>query len=182
MAEKNLEKNEEKIWRLCTYSPAETFEFGYLLGRFVPAGTCLLLSGGLGAGKTLFAKGLAFGLGVEEHITSPTFTVVNQYLSGNLPFVHMDLYRLQGEEEVWERGLDEYFDNSAVVLLEWPEVMRALLPAERLEISIIKHYVEDGAGEVQPNELGEWRAWELRPLGAQPWLKEAMRHCDNLSS
>ena len=53
MAEKNLEKNEEKIWRLCTYSPAETFEFGYLLGRFVPAGTCLLLSGELGAGKTV---------------------------------------------------------------------------------------------------------------------------------
>ncbi len=170
---------EEKIWRLCTYSPAETFELGYLLGKFVPPGCCLLLSGELGAGKTMFAKGLAFGLDVEEHITSPTFTVVNQYSSGNLPFVHMDLYRLQSEEEVWERGLEEYFDGSSVVLLEWPEVMRGLLPAERLEISITKHYQEEPAAE---NELGEWRAWELRPIGEQAWLKEAMKHCDNLSS
>ena len=79
MAEKNLEKNEEKIWRLCTYSPAETFEFGYLLGRFVPAGTCLLLSGELGAGKTLFAKGLAFGLGVEEHNEKPAVASVTDF-------------------------------------------------------------------------------------------------------
>lgn len=176
------EIEKEKVWRLCTYSPAETFELGYLLGKFAPAGCCLLLSGELGAGKTLFAKGFAYGLGVEEHVTSPTFTVVNQYLSGSLPFVHMDLYRLQSEDEVWERGLEEYFDGSAAVLLEWPEVMRPLLPDERLEISITKHYVD---GEPAENELGEWRAWELRPLGApsaHEWLKEAMKHCDNLSS
>ena len=178
---------EEKIWHLCTYSPAETFELGYLLGKFVPPGCCLLLSGELGAGKTLFAKGLAYGLGVEERITSPTYTLVNQYVSGNQPFVHMDLYRLQTEDEVRARNLTEYFDNSNVVLLEWPEVMRSMLPAERLEISISKRYIDEVSVSAE-NELGEWRVWELRPLGAAgapdryAWLKEAMKHCDNLSS
>lgn len=166
---------ETKIWQLCTYSPAETFELACWLGRFAPPGCCLLLSGELGAGKTLFAQGFACGLEVEEHITSPTFTVANQYASGRLPFVHMDLYRLQSEEEVWERGLEEYFDGQAVVLLEWPEVMRPLLPPERLEISITKHYAEETEG-------GEWRCWQFRPFGSQPWLKEAMKHCENLSS
>lgn len=166
---------EAEIWQLCTYSPAETFELGCWLGKFVPPGSCVLLSGDLGAGKTLFAQGFAYGLEVEERITSPTFTVVNQYASGHLPFVHMDLYRLQTEEEVWERGLEEYFDGQAVVLLEWPEVMRPLLPAERLEISIVKHYSEEPEG-------GEWRSWQLTPLGEQPWLKEALKHCENLSS
>lgn len=165
----------ENIWRLSTYSPAETFELGCWLGRFAEPGSCLLLSGDLGAGKTLFAQGFACGLEVEDYVTSPTFTVANQYGSGRLPFVHMDLYRLQTEEEVWERGLEEYFDGQAVVLLEWPEVMRPLLPEERLEISITKHYGAEPEG-------GEWRSWQITDRGGRPWLKEALKHCENLSS
>ncbi len=162
-----------KIWRFRTYSPEETAALAELLGEHAEAGACLALTGEMGAGKTLFAQGFAKGLGVEEFVTSPTFAVANQYASGRLPFVHMDLFRLESEEEVYARGIEEYFDGRAVVLLEWPEVMEGLLP-DRLNVRIIKHYDHEANGQ--------WRELELEPVGEIGWLEEALKHCENFIS
>lgn len=163
-----------KIWRFRTYSPEETAALAALLGEHVEAGACLCLTGEMGAGKTLFAQGFAKGLRVEDYVTSPTFAVANQYASGRLPFVHMDLFRLESEEEVYARGIEDYFDGYAVTLLEWPEVMEGLLPEKRLLVRLAKHYDHEANGQ--------WREIELEPLGELGWLEEALKRCENFIS
>ena len=104
-------------------SPEETFEFAYRIGEEANAGTVFLLSGDLGAGKTVFTKGLAAGLGIDPaDVASPTFTLINQH-DGRLPLVHIDLYRLEGGAEVWYGlGLDEILsDSNSIVVIEWAE-------------------------------------------------------------
>ena len=160
------------MWRFCTYKPGETRRFGRLLGHFAPMGLCVALSGDLGAGKTLFAQGFAEGLDVDEQVTSPTFTIVDQYFSGRLPFVHMDLYRLADADEAWERGVYDYFDGVAVVLVEWPQIMMADLPDDkRLDIYIKRRMDEDGA---------EWREIEITVHGDEAWFEEALSYGQNL--
>jgi tRNA threonylcarbamoyladenosine biosynthesis protein TsaE len=161
------------MWHFLTYAPEETYRLGRVLGEAAPAGACLLLSGEMGAGKTLFAQGVACGLKVAEQIVSPTFTIANQYFSGRLPFVHMDLYRLESYEDVLARGIDEYFDNKSVALVEWPNVLEEDMPTEYADINITKHYDEDG---------GEWRGIEINAVGDLPWLEEALRRSENLIS
>lgn len=161
------------MWKFCSYSPAETFAFGRVLGEFAPPGLCIALHGEMGAGKTLFAQGFAFGLGIEEAVTSPTFTVVNQYSAGRLPLAHMDLFRLADSDEAWERGIYEYFDGLTVTLVEWPQVLLADLPADRLELTLWRRIDDEGE---------EWHELELVPLGEHPWLKEALTHCESFSN
>ncbi len=132
------------MWRFDSSSPQETLELGIRLGTYVPGGTVLALDGDLGAGKTLLAKGIAQGLAVDEHITSPTFTIVNQYLSGRLPFHHMDIYRIEDEEELWEIGIEEYFDNESVSVVEWPDRLGGILPKEHVTVQLEKAYGGDG--------------------------------------
>lgn len=94
----------------------------------------ICLTGDLGSGKTLFAKGFARALGIREHVTSPTFTIIKEYLDGELPLFHMDVYRLDGDP--FEIGLDDYFKKKGVVIIEWAETIEEYLPKERLDIKI----------------------------------------------
>lgn len=118
-----------------TKSPEETARIGTTLGSLLRAGDIICLQGELGAGKTCFAKGIARGMGIEGPVTSPTFTLVNEY-HGDLTLYHFDVYRLNGSEEMDDIGYEEYFYGDGVTLVEWAERIREVLPAERLDILI----------------------------------------------
>ena len=104
-----------------TNSPLETENVGAALGKIVPAGTVLAYEGDLGAGKTAFTRGLAKGLGATEQVTSPTYTIVNEYLSGRLPLFHFDMYRLSGADDLWDIGWEDYLERGGVCAVEWSE-------------------------------------------------------------
>ena len=104
-----------------TSSPQETEEVGQALGRVIGPGTVIAYRGGLGAGKTAFTRGLARGLGVTEPVTSPTYTIVNEYLSGRLPLFHFDMYRLGSSEELFDIGWEDYLERGGVCAVEWSE-------------------------------------------------------------
>ncbi|MEI7958383.1 MAG: tRNA (adenosine(37)-N6)-threonylcarbamoyltransferase complex ATPase subunit type 1 TsaE [Verrucomicrobiota bacterium] len=113
---------------IISHNPQETFELGKQFAGPLRRGDVLALEGDLGAGKTQFAKGLAAGLGVESDVTSPTFTLIHEYPGGRLPLFHIDLYRLEGEDEVLGIGLDEYLDGDGVTVIEWADKFAALMP------------------------------------------------------
>ncbi len=117
-------------------SPDETRQLGEALGVLVTTGCVLLLSGELGAGKTVFAQGVAKGLGVSGIVNSPTFVLINEYGDGRVPLAHADLYRLTGADEIEELALDE-IAAASVLLVEWPERAGANLPADHLRIEMI---------------------------------------------
>lgn len=110
-----------------THSPAETEQVGQALAAQLTAGTVLALRGDLGAGKTAFTRGLARGLGYEGAVTSPTFTIVNEYEGGRLPLFHFDLYRLKSADELWDIGWEDYLDRGGVCAVEWSERAEELL-------------------------------------------------------
>lgn len=120
---------------LISKSPEQTMALGCQLGDLMSPGNVICVYGNLGAGKTYFAKGLAQGLGVSEYVTSPTFTIINEY-EGRIPFYHVDAYRLTEEEEAYELGLEEYLYGRGVTLIEWPDRVNSLLPNEYLQVSI----------------------------------------------
>ena len=94
----------------------------------------ICLDGELGSGKTVFTKGIAQALGIEENITSPTFTIIKEYDSGEMPLYHMDVYRLDGNTE--GVGIEEYYNKGGIVIIEWAKTIKDILPEERLEIKI----------------------------------------------
>ena len=104
-----------------TNSPAQTEAVGAALGAIIPAGSILAYKGDLGAGKTAFTRGLARGLGAKEQVTSPTYTIVNEYLSGRMPLFHFDMYRLASSEDLWDIGWEDYLDRGGVCAVEWSE-------------------------------------------------------------
>ena len=104
-----------------TNSPGETEALGAALGRIMPAGTVIAYRGDLGAGKTAFTRGLARGLGYRDMVTSPTYTIVNEYLGGRLPLFHFDMYRLSCAEDLWDIGWDDYLDRGGICAVEWSE-------------------------------------------------------------
>ena len=104
-----------------TNSPAETEAVGAALGAVIPAGTVLAYRGDLGAGKTAFTRGLARGLGYGEPVTSPTYTIVNEYLGGRVPLFHFDMYRLRSSDDLFDIGWDDYLDRAGVCAVEWSE-------------------------------------------------------------
>lgn len=118
-----------------TTSPEETRIVSASLAPTLLPGDVISLAGDLGAGKTVFVQGLATALGVEERITSPTFTLIHEYM-GRFPIVHVDVYRLDSIQEVLDLGFDELVDPSAVLLVEWGEAVLPLLPRRYLEVSI----------------------------------------------
>lgn len=119
-------------------SPEDTFEIGRRIGEKVSVGTTITLSGDLGVGKTVFAQGLAKGLGIDEPINSPTFTILQVYEGGRLPFYHFDVYRIADSEEMYEIGFEEYFYGEGVCLIEWPERIPDILPLDCVRITIDK--------------------------------------------
>ena len=104
-----------------TNSPEETEAVGVALGKIIPAGTVLAYRGDLGAGKTAFTRGLARGLGCREIVTSPTYTIVNEYLGGRLPLFHFDMYRLSSADDLFDIGWEDYLDRGGVCAVEWSE-------------------------------------------------------------
>ena len=104
-----------------THSPAETEAIGAALGTKLNPGAVIAYRGDLGAGKTAFTRGLARGLGYREPVTSPTYTIVNEYLGGRLPLFHFDMYRLRSSEDLWDIGWEDYLDRGGVCAVEWSE-------------------------------------------------------------
>ena len=116
----------------------ETYELGYRLGQEARAGQVYTLVGDLGVGKTVFTKGLAAGLGIEEPVSSPTFTIVQVYEEGRLPFYHFDVYRIGDVEEMDEIGFDDYIYSEGVSLIEWANLIEEILPQHYTEVRIEK--------------------------------------------
>ena len=106
---------------LITNSPIETEKVGEALGKVLQPGSILAYEGDLGAGKTAFTRGLARGLDAKEQVTSPTYTIVNEYLSGRIPLFHFDMYRLHSSDDLWGIGWDDYLDRGGVCAVEWSE-------------------------------------------------------------
>ena len=104
-----------------THSPEETEQLGAALGRKLNPGTILAYEGDLGAGKTAFTRGLARGLGAKDMVTSPTYTIVNEYLSGRIPLFHFDMYRLASSDDLWDIGWEDYLERGGVCAVEWSE-------------------------------------------------------------
>ena len=104
-----------------THSPEETEKIGAELARTLSPGAVIAFRGDLGAGKTAFTRGLARGLGCTEQVTSPTYTIVNEYLGGRLPLFHFDMYRLSSSEDLWDIGWEDYLDRGGICAVEWSE-------------------------------------------------------------
>lgn len=120
-----------------THNEEETRKIGQQLGESAKPGQIFCLNGDLGVGKTVFTKGFALGLGITEHITSPTFTIINVY-EGRLNFYHFDVYRIDDPDELYELGYEEYFFGDGVCLIEWAELVSELLPDDVININITK--------------------------------------------
>ena len=104
-----------------TNSPMETEAIGAALGKILPPGTVIAYRGDLGAGKTAFTRGLARGLGCTEIVTSPTYTIVNEYLGGRIPLFHFDMYRLRSSDDLFDIGWDDYLERGGICAVEWSE-------------------------------------------------------------
>ncbi len=126
----------QKIYQ--TFSWEETAELGRALGKEAKPGDVYTLTGDLGVGKTVFARGIAEGLGIKEPIVSPTFTILQIYESGRIPFYHFDVYRISDPEEMDEIGYEDYFYGEGLAMIEWGNLIPELLPKKRKEISIEK--------------------------------------------
>ncbi len=128
-----------------TKRPEETYELGRPLGEKAEPGTIYCLEGDLGVGKTVFTQGFAKGLGVHETVNSPTFTILQQYEDGRMPLYHFDVYRIGDVEEMDEIGYEDCFYGEGVCLIEWPSLIREILPTKAVWILIEKN-VDKGFG------------------------------------
>ena len=121
-----------------THDPEETFEVGRTIGMNAKPGQIYTLTGDLGVGKTVCTQGVAAGLGITEPVNSPTFTIIQEYEDGRLPFYHFDVYRIGDLEEMEEIGYDDYFFGQGICLIEWAELIEEILPEKRIEVTIEK--------------------------------------------
>ena len=120
-----------------TNSPQETEALGQKLGQALPAGTVIAYRGDLGAGKTAFTRGLARGLGIQDPVTSPTYTIVNEYLGGRIPLFHFDMYRLHSADDLFDIGWDDYLERQGICAVEWSENVAEALE-DPLTVTICK--------------------------------------------
>jgi tRNA threonylcarbamoyladenosine biosynthesis protein TsaE len=141
--------------RLLSESPEQTQELGTMLGRVLDSGNVVALIGPLGAGKTVFAQGLARGLGVnaDEYVSSPSFALVNQY-RGRFPVFHIDTYRLHHEAEMVALGYEEYFDPDGVTIVEWANKVSTLLPDRHVLVNL--KICDRTTREITIDLLGDW--------------------------
>lgn len=123
---------------LKSFSMEDTFNIGRRLGEAAKAGEVYCLLGDLGTGKTVFSQGFAQGLGIEEAVNSPTFTIIQEYEDGRLPFYHFDVYRIEEIEEMDELGYEDYFYGEGVCLIEWSNLIEEILPPDPVVITIEK--------------------------------------------
>jgi len=128
----------EQIKIIESFSPEDTLELGREMGRNAQPGDVYTLIGDLGVGKTVFTQGIADGLEIEESICSPTFTIVQVYEDGRMPFYHFDVYRIGDIEEMDEIGYEDYFYGEGLCMIEWANLIEEILPSRRKEITIEK--------------------------------------------
>lgn len=121
----------------------DTTQLGIKLGELLNPGDIICLTGDLGAGKTHITKGIALGLGINDNITSPTFTIVNEYEGGRLKLNHFDVYRVSDPDEIYAIGFDDYIFSDAVSIIEWANYIEEILPQDFLHISIKKDLEKD---------------------------------------
>ena len=128
----------KKIKIIETFTPGETFALGQQIGRECKPGQVYTLIGDLGVGKTVFTQGVAHGLDITEPVNSPTFTIVQVYEEGRLPFYHFDVYRIGDVEEMEEIGYEDYFYGEGLCLIEWANLIEEILPEHYSQITIEK--------------------------------------------
>ncbi|MDR1248923.1 MAG: tRNA (adenosine(37)-N6)-threonylcarbamoyltransferase complex ATPase subunit type 1 TsaE [Treponema sp.] len=133
--------------RHITASPEETMALGEKIADGLGKGSVVALRGGLGAGKTCLAKGIARRLGIREAVTSPTYTIVSEYASGALPLYHIDAYRLGGDDDFQALGGDEYVQGEGIALIEWSERIPGSIPPSAVTVSI--DILEDGRRSIE---------------------------------
>ena len=143
---------------MITHSPAETRALGARLARLLLPGDVLVLEGDLGAGKSEFTRGIARGLGIEGPVASPSFTILNVYDEGRIPLYHFDWYRLSGEDELYDMGLDEYLGGDGIAVVEWPSRCPEAVPEDHLLIRIIP--VDETSREITMAPKGAFRETE----------------------
>ena len=122
-----------------TWSAEETYELGKKLGKEAKPGQIYTLNGDLGVGKTVFTQGVADGLGITESVNSPTFTIVQVYEDGRIPFYHFDVYRIGDVEEMEEIGYQDYFYGEGLCIIEWAELISEIIPEDAKRITIEKN-------------------------------------------
>lgn len=122
-----------------TNSPEETFALGRRIGEAACAGQIYTLDGDLGVGKTVFTQGVASGIGIREPVNSPTFTIIQVYEEGRLPFYHFDVYRIGDIEEMEEIGYDDFFFGEGVCMIEWAQLIEEILPEKLVRVKIEKN-------------------------------------------
>ena len=147
-----------------TFSAEETYKIGEQMGREAKAGDVLCLLGDLGVGKTVFTQGFAAGLGITEPVSSPTFTIVQTYDEGRIPFYHFDVYRIGDVEEMEEIGFDEYIFGEGVCLIEWANLIEEILPPHYQTVRIEK-VLEKGFDYRMENYSEDISIGELRISG-----------------
>ena len=129
---------DKKVIEFETFSPEETLELGRKLAREARPGDVYTLVGDLGVGKTVFTQGIADGLGITEPVSSPTFTIVQVYEEGRMPFYHFDVYRIGDIEEMDEIGYEDYFYGEGLCMIEWANLIEEILPDKRYDVTIEK--------------------------------------------
>ena len=140
-----------------TFSENETIILGTKIARFLTTGDVIALFGELGSGKTCIIKGICQGLAVKEDVTSPTFTIINEYIN-KFPIYHFDFYRINSDDEIYGLGYEEYFYGSGICLIEWADRIEKFLPSNRIEIHL-KNIFEEGKENI--------REIKIRILGKQ---------------
>lgn len=144
--------------RALTHSTDETLALAGAVGELLRAGDVVSLVGDLGAGKTVFARGVARALGVTEPVVSPSFTIVREY-DGRMPLVHVDVYRIDTVQELYDLGFEELVRDDAVTLVEWGDMIDGLLPADRLDVRLAPGDLDD---ERVVEIEGHGRSWRTR--------------------
>lgn len=143
----------KKIYSSTGYE--ETRKIACEFAKLISPGDVVTLDGDLGAGKTAFTGGLAIGLGVDTHVTSPTFTIVNEYRSGRLPLFHFDVYRLETMDDLYDIGWEDYISEGGVCVVEWADIIRDELRPPYYEIRITKSPENDDARQISIEYKGE---------------------------
>lgn len=146
------------VERALTHSTDETLALAGTVGGLLRAGDVVSLVGDLGAGKTVFARGVARALGVTEPVVSPSFTIVREY-DGRMPLVHVDVYRIESVQELYDLGFEELVRDDAVTLVEWGDMIDGLLPVDRLDVRLAPGDTDD---ERVVEIEGHGRSWRAR--------------------